>query len=77
MIVSVVRRETAAVVVVAVLAAGCGAHAETPTVQSNREWVANVHGVLDQLRGDVVAVSGFDTRLALTEAASRPTMTVA
>ena len=61
MIVSVVLRETAAVVAVAVLAAGCGAHAEAPTVQSNREWVANVHGVLDQLRGDVVAVSGFDT----------------
>ena len=49
MIVSVVLRETAAVVAVAVLAAGCGAHAEAPTVQSNREWVANVHGVLDQL----------------------------
>ena len=61
MIVSVVFRETAAVVLVAVLVAGCGAHTPTPPAQSSREWVANVRGVLDQLRGEIVAVSGFDT----------------
>jgi hypothetical protein len=61
MIVSVLLRETAAVVSVAVLAAGCGASPREPTAQqSNREWVANVRGVVDQLRGDIVAVSGFD-----------------
>src|SRR2546423_3122930 len=60
MIVTVVLRETAAVVAAAALAAGCGAHTEAPAVQSNREWIANVRGVVDQLRGDIVAVSGFD-----------------
>jgi len=60
MIVEVVLRETAAVVVAAALAAGCGAQTEAPAVQSNREWIANIRGVVDQLRGDVVAVSGFD-----------------
>src|SRR5437879_2538781 len=50
-------RVTVAVLVVAVLGAGCGAKVAPPT---DREWVANTRGVVDQLRGDVVAVSGYD-----------------
>jgi len=50
-----VLRESAAVLVVAVLA-GCGAQ-PPPT---DREWIANARGVVEQLRGDVVAVSGYD-----------------
>ena len=46
----------------AVLAAGCGAQPEAAK-PSSREWVANARGVVEQLRGDVVAVAGFD-RLA-------------
>ncbi len=42
---------------VAVLAAGCGAAAPPPT---DREWIANARGVVEQLRADVVAVSGYD-----------------
>jgi hypothetical protein len=51
-----VFRESAAVLVVAVLA-GCGAQPPPPT---DREWIANARGVVQQLRGDVVAVSGYD-----------------
>jgi hypothetical protein len=53
-------RETVAVLVAAVVVAGgtgCGAKESPPT---DREWVANALGVVDQLRGDVIAVSGFD-----------------
>jgi hypothetical protein len=57
MIVIEVLRETAALVVVAALCAGCGPRTPTP---ASREWVANAHGVLEQLRGDIVEVSGFD-----------------
>jgi hypothetical protein len=59
MIVDRVLRETMAVVVVATLVA-CGAASMAPT---DREWAANAHGVIVQLRADVVAVSGYD-RLA-------------
>jgi hypothetical protein len=57
MIVGRVLRETIAVLVAAALVAGCGTKAPPPT---DREWVANARGVVDQLRGDVVAVSGYD-----------------
>lgn len=50
-------RESAAVLVVAVLA-GCGA--QPPLPPTDREWIANARGVVEQLRGDVVAVSGYD-----------------
>lgn len=49
-------RETAAVAVLT-LAAGCGASVQRPT---DREWLANARGVVGQLRGDVLAVSGYD-----------------
>jgi hypothetical protein len=58
MIVPVLRETPAALLVVVVLAA-CGATARPPP-PANREWTANARGVIDQLRGDVVAVSGFD-----------------
>ena len=56
MIVSRVLRDSAAAVVVAMLV-GCGAQAPRP---AEREWTGNARGVIDQLRSDVVAVSGFD-----------------
>ena len=52
-----VLRETAVVLVVAASLAGCGAGAPPPT---DREWIANARGVVEQLRGDVVVVSGYD-----------------
>jgi len=52
-----VLRVTAVVLAVAAFVAGCGAGASPPT---DREWVANTRGVVDQLRGDIVAVSGYD-----------------
>jgi hypothetical protein len=59
MIVGKVLREAVAVVVVATLVA-CGGRSPSPT---DREWAANIGGVVVQLRADVVAVSGYD-RLA-------------
>ncbi|MCW2965368.1 MAG: hypothetical protein JWO17_2620 [Actinomycetia bacterium] len=52
-----VLRETTAVLVVAALGVGCGARAAPPT---DRVWVANARGVVDQLRGDVVTVAAYD-----------------
>jgi len=52
-----VLRETVAVLVVTASLAGCGAGAPPPT---DREWIANARGVVDQLRGDIAAVSGYD-----------------
>ena len=50
--------ETAvALALAALVASGCGASAPPPT---DREWVANARGVVQQLHGDVVAVSGYD-----------------
>jgi len=49
--------KTAVVLAVAMFVAGCGAAAPAPT---NREWIANARGVVQQLHGDVVAVSGYD-----------------
>ena len=60
MIVGSVLRETAALLVAWALAAGCGSG--TPP-QPDREWLANARGVIEQLRGDVLTVSGYD-RLA-------------
>jgi hypothetical protein len=51
-----VLRKTAAALVVFALVA-CGSPAASPR---DREWVANARGVADQLRVDVVAVSGLD-----------------
>jgi hypothetical protein len=44
----------------ALLAAGCGAQPAPRTESPSREWVANARGVVQQLRGDILAVSGFD-----------------
>ena len=49
--------KTAAVLAAAVFVAGCGAATPAPT---DREWIANARGVVQQLHGDVVAVSGYD-----------------
>jgi hypothetical protein len=57
MIVIRVLRETAAVLVLAASTVACGAKAPPPT---DRLWVANARGVVGQLRGDVIEVSGFD-----------------
>jgi len=62
-----VLRVTAVVFAAAAFAAGCGASAPPPT---DREWVANARGVVDQLRGDIVAVSGYD-RVAAARAGLR------
>jgi len=62
-----VLRVTAVVLAVAAFVAGCGAGAPPPT---DREWVANARGVVDQLRGDIVAVSGYD-RVAAARAGLR------
>jgi hypothetical protein len=56
MIGGIVLRNAIVIVVAATLAA-CGGTAPAPT---DREWIANAHGVVEQLRGDVLAVSGFD-----------------
>jgi hypothetical protein len=63
MIVDKVLAKTAAIVVVALLAAGCG-RASSRAESSSREWVANARGVVDQLRGEIVSVSGFDEVVA-------------
>jgi hypothetical protein len=59
-VIKVLRKTVAVLVVVVVVAAGagCGAKESPP---KDREWVANARGVVDQLRGDVIAVSGFDS----------------
>jgi hypothetical protein len=57
MIVSSVLRETVGVLVVIAFGIGCGANARA---RSDPEWIANARGVIEQLRGDVVAVSGYD-----------------
>src|SRR5207248_3921605 len=49
-----------ALAVLALLAAGCGGSAAPRAQWPDREWVANARGVVDQLRADIVAVSGFD-----------------
>jgi hypothetical protein len=51
-----VLRKTAVALFVLVLA-GCGSHGVAPL---DREWAANARGVAQQLRGDMVAVSGLD-----------------
>jgi hypothetical protein len=67
MIVGRVLRESAAVVVAAAVLAGCGAQATPPT---DREWIANARGVVEQLRRDIVAVAGYD-RIAAARAGLR------
>jgi hypothetical protein len=62
-----VLRLTVAVLVVAASVAGCGAGAPPPT---DREWIANARGVVEQLRGDIVAISGYD-RVATARAGLR------
>ena len=57
-IVDRVLHETAVVLAVAAfVAVGCGTAAPP---QTDREWIANARGVVQQLHGDVVAVSGYD-----------------
>ena len=61
MIVDEVHSKTVtALAVLALLVAGCGGRAAPRAQSPDREWVANARGVVDQLRGDIVAVSGFD-----------------
>jgi hypothetical protein len=62
-----VLRETAAVLVLAVSTAACGAKTPPPT---DRQWVANAGGVVRQLRADVLQVSAFD-RLGAARAGLR------
>lgn len=52
----------APLIVAALVVAGCGAPpSTTPRTESpNHEWVANARGVVQQLRGDALAVAGFD-----------------
>src|SRR5437868_4242703 len=50
----------APLVVAALLAAGCGARPVPRTEPPAREWVANARGVVQQLRNDIIGVSGFD-----------------
>src|SRR3954468_4465199 len=57
---TVLGKTTMLAVLAAVLAAGCGAQHRAAEQPSNREWAANARGVVDQLRGDIVAVAGFD-----------------
>jgi hypothetical protein len=57
MIISSVLRETIGVLAVVAFGVGCGAKAPT---RNDPEWIANARGVVEQLRGDVVAVSGYD-----------------
>jgi hypothetical protein len=49
-------RALVAVLAVALLA-GCGGSGTPPTAA---EWTANAHGVIAQLRGDIVEISGAD-----------------
>jgi hypothetical protein len=56
MILGRVLRQTTAVVFVAVLAA-CGGTAPS---QTDREWISNARGVVEQLREEVGSVSGYD-----------------
>jgi hypothetical protein len=57
MIIGSVLRESVAVVVVAAVVAGCGTQPPPPT---DHQWIANAKGVVEQLRRDIVAVSGYD-----------------
>ncbi len=49
--------KTVVVLAVALFVAGCGAATPAPT---DHEWIANARGVVQQLHGDVVNVSGYD-----------------
>ena len=60
MMVREVLARVAPLVVAALLAAGCGARPAARPEPPAREWVANARGVVQQLRNDVLAVSGFD-----------------
>jgi hypothetical protein len=61
-VLEVLAKTTALAAVVAVLATSCGAQ-QRAVEPSSREWVANARGVVQQLRGDIVSIAGFD-RLA-------------
>jgi hypothetical protein len=50
----------APLILAAVLVAGCGAPPAPRTESPSHEWVANARGVVQQLRDDILAVSGFD-----------------
>jgi hypothetical protein len=51
----------APLIVAALVAAGCGTPPSAPRTESSaREWVDNARGVVQQLRNDILAVSGFD-----------------
>jgi hypothetical protein len=61
MIVHDVVRSIAVLLATAALASGCGEHRPTARAESaSDEWVANARGIVKQLRGDVIAVAGFD-----------------
>jgi hypothetical protein len=49
-------RKRAAVLVVAAFGVSCGATTRPP---AEREWITNARGVVEQLRGDVGAVSAY------------------
>jgi hypothetical protein len=51
----------APLIVAALVAAGCGTPPSAPRTESSaREWVDNARGVVQQLRNDILTVSGFD-----------------
>jgi hypothetical protein len=50
-------RKSVAVLVVAAFGVSCGVATRPPT---ERQWIMNARGVVDQLRGDVGAVSSYD-----------------
>jgi hypothetical protein len=56
-----VVRATTLLLAIAALLAGCGGHAPIVRQESaGDEWMANARGVVEQLRGDVIAVAGYD-----------------
>ena len=61
-------RGAASAVALAVVCAACGAASSSPA--SDREWIANAHGAVRQLRDDVIVAAGVDPRRALREDAS-------
>ena len=61
-------RGAASASALAVVCAACGAASSSPS--SDREWIANAHGAVRQLRDDVIVAAGVDPRRALREDAS-------
>ena len=61
-------RGVASAAALVLICAACGAASSSPS--SDREWIANAHGAVRQLRDDVLVAAGVDPRRALREDAS-------